>query len=174
MVLILLMSCVTGTQLTWSSFCFNGHSRICTHPSRHKMKSRKNNLGKRFDIFHGHPSIQGQKEIKEKNNLCQGLKQVSHGHSSIQGQRKSKKKTIFAKVLIQVSHGHLSIHQSHLHPSIPWQRKARKNNFMQRFDNFHTKDSSLAFQCFVPYCTWHVTITYSEHSTMTMWPDFCW
>jgi hypothetical protein len=45
---------------------------------------------------------------------------------------------------------------------------------MQRFDNFHTKDSSLAFQCFVPYCTWHVTITYSEHSTMTMWPDFCW
>jgi hypothetical protein len=64
------------------------------HPSRHKMQSRKNNLGKRFDIFHGHPSIQGQKEIKEikeKNNLCQGLIQVSHGHPSIQGQRKSKK-----------------------------------------------------------------------------------
>jgi hypothetical protein len=33
------------------------------------MKSTKNNLGKRFDIFHGHPSIQGQKEIKEKKQF---------------------------------------------------------------------------------------------------------
>ncbi len=121
MVLILLMSCVTCTQLTWSSFCFNGHSRICTHPSRHKMKSRKNNLGERFDIFHGHPSIQRQKEIKEKKQCMPrfdtGITWASI-HPSIQGQRKLKKKTIYAKVWYRYHMG--------IHPSIQEQMKSKK------------------------------------------------
>jgi len=65
------------------------------------MKSRKNNLGKRFGIFHGHPSIQGQKEIKEKKQFMPrfetGITWASI-HPSIQEQMKSKKKTIYAKV----------------------------------------------------------------------------
>jgi hypothetical protein len=82
------------------------------------MKSRKNNLGKRFDKFHGHPSIQGQKDIKEKNNLCQGLIHVSHGHPSIHpGTKEIKEKNNLCQGLIQVSHWH---------PSIQGQRKSKK------------------------------------------------
>jgi hypothetical protein len=89
------------------------------------MKSRKNNLGKRFGIFHGHPSIQGQKEIKEKkqfmprfetgitwasihpgtneikekNNLCKGLLHSSCMHPSIHPRTKgNQERTIYAKV----------------------------------------------------------------------------
>jgi len=125
MVLILLMSCVTCTQLTWSSFCFNGHSRICTHPSRHKMKSTKKQFGQKVWYIPWAPIHPGTKGNQRKKTIYAKVWYRYHMsiHPSIQGQRKlKKKKTIYAKVWY--------IPAACIHPSGD-KRKSRNNNLCQ-------------------------------------------
>jgi hypothetical protein len=83
-----------------------------------------------------HPSIHpGTKEIKEKNNLCQGLIQVSHGHPSIHpGTNEIKEKNNLCKGLI---------HSSCMHPSIRGQKEIKKELSMPSFDIFHLHPSIL-------------------------------